>query len=66
MAKAAKASVNYRTAPPHCGVCKYFTEIDDEVEDEDGYGRCQKVNGQISEDMLCDLFERGRSGYKGD
>lgn len=65
MAKSTKTAANYRTAPPHCGACKYFSELEEEGEDgEDGYGRCQKVSGDISEDMLCDLFERGKgSGY---
>ena len=59
MAKQTKDATNYRGGGDHCGMCEYWIEGKTEV------GTCQKVQGDIGEDMLCDLFERTKGDTPG-
>ncbi len=42
-----KSSVNYRTKHKKCGTCGHFN----------GRSECTQVEGRISEDAMCDLWE---------
>lgn len=57
--KVSKASVNYGRGGDHCGVCRFFIESAEDEKTETG--ACERVAGEIGEDMWCELFKRGRA-----
>lgn len=50
--KSSQASVNYRFGGNVCHACVSF------IDGENGFGTCNRVFGEIGENMLCNLFER--------
>lgn len=54
--KQPKSSVRYGRGGDHCGVCAFFIEPAEGEQGENG--TCQKVEGDIGEDMWCKLFKR--------